>query len=1447
MSEPARGARRGRRRFDLGRAAAVLLAVVLGILGAAPLALGLLVRTDAVRTWAAREVTRVLEAEFGTRATFDVHVDPWPLGVTIERVVVEGDDGAEPFLRAERIGVRPRLFSLLAGKLDAGAIEIVGARARVVVRGGELVSLRPTLPASSAPADDATPPLSSVALTDATIELDVDGTRATLRELDVDVLVEASGAIELAARAGGGALSRVRPVPGRPNEDAADEDRLCRFEARAEVRPRERSVLVRRLTLDAVVDVDPELGTRPPCELPADDWRKLSVELGAVRVAMPELATRPAIEGRVALRAPAPLVHRFVDAAPITGAVRLDAEVRWPLASEWPSARGHVHVERAGFAGRVFADRFDAELDFDGRKLLVTGAKARWSDGEFSLPEVALSPFEPGIPIEARNIAATDVELEGLLRDLSAHPEAWVRWHLASLGFERFGGTLAPLALEGTLRAETHGFMVFDRPAHRDDRVRRFGVERAKLEGTFAVREDGVHFDNFRIDTPRSHLAVNVLLGYGTELGIDVATGSYVDFAELSPIASLELGGRVELEARGTGRFTRPRIEGRASIEGFSLAGLSVGDVRTVGVTFEPFALELAAAEIVKGESLVVVPSGRIDFDAGADVAVEAQVSTTREPSLRTGDLLDVFGANKPPLDKFEAIARGDARVRFTVGGRRDPCGEGTVEVDARLGLDRAKLLGERFEQGAVDAHLHWTTPRAGVVGLEVEVPTLVLRDGPGSVIGSARVDERGRLRGDFVGSGLPLERLEFLGGLRPFLDGEASVVGELEGTLEAMRASLDLAVGPVRFGTRKLPASRLDVRFDPGTTPSLRSGRCPRRPEPTEERPPTLVARGGLFDQQITFDPLTVTIGSTLTTKGRVAFDRLDVGTILGGLPRLVYDGPRPEARVSGTFDMDRLEDARLDTIRGTATLTALEAALDGRRLALIRASGPIVVRDGNFDAPEHALVVSDDAGLRVAVKGAGRLEDAFGARNVNATVEVEPFDLAELGASIPSAEQLAGTLGGRLAIVGSLDAPRLEGSMALREGRLAVAGFPLVVEQAVVDVDVRDGEARITRGAARMGGGAVGLSGRIPLEDESRGTGDITIRGVRVPVDDGITLIADADLALTLPSFRSDDDELPRVEGGVDIVSFEYTRPLALSLDLGALTRGAAPGADAARSPDEAAVAFAVRVVASGPLVVRNDLADVRLEVAPPGILLSGTNVRYGARGSLKIQPDSKLRLRNHEFEVREGWVRFDDPEQIRADIDVRAQTEVRRYASSQPADASATSTTTTSATGGIWRVGIRAHGTTDDLQLDLSSDPALDREDVLLLLAMGMTRAEIDRGLATSLGQTVGLEALSALTGADRAVKSVIPILDYFHFGSGYSARTGRTEPNVTIGKRLTDDVRASVTTTLTQRDVAATLEWRLRRGLTVQGAYDNNNDIGSILGNLGADLRWRLDFE
>ena len=46
----------------------------------------------------------------------------------------------------------------------------------------------------------------------------------------------------------------------------------------------------------------------------------------------------------------------------------------------------------------------------------------------------------------------------------------------------------------------------------------------------------------------------------------------------------------------------------------------------------------------------------------------------------------------------------------------------------------------------------------------------------------------------------------------------------------------------------------------------------------------------------------------------------------------------------------------------------------------------------------------------------------------------------------------------------------------------------------------------------------------------------------------------------------------------------------------------------------------------------------------------------------------------------------------------------------------------------------------------------------------------------------------------------------------------------------------------------REVRTNLEWRVGSRVSVQGNYDNVNDVASSgLGNVGADVRYRLEFE
>ncbi len=1451
-----------RRRTNISRIIAMILCVLFALVGAVPVLAGVLVRTSWVRAWAAAETSRLLEKQLGARATYDIHVEPWPLSLSLEHVIVEGDDGKGPFLEVERAAVRPRLFSLLGGKLDAGDVEVTGARVRVVVKDGELVSFRPKL--EEKPDDEpgsGRAPFESLSITDAQLDLDIEGVLARVREVDLDLAQEEGGAFEVALRSGGALVTRKHETPHDPSFDAVDEDRLCKLETRLRYETESEVLLVRRLDLQIAADFDPALGTRPSCDLVPGDWRRVAVSVGALRVPVGSLLkgeTNPAVEGRVGLTVPAALLHRFVDFPHASGMVEIELDVEPQPGSRFPGAQGRIKAEMLGIDGKVFSDVFEGRLLWKNDELVVNDVRAVWGDGTFLMREVTLSPFTPGIPLEAKEIVADGVTIQGLLRDLGAHPQAHVGWDIAHVEIPRFGGSLDPIGLSGDLVANTKSFGVYDRPPHRENKRRMVSVDRGDVTGKLVIGKSAVLLQGMHLVTPKSEVFTTVKLGYADDFGLDVGKGSHVDMAELSPLVQVDVGGVVDVEARGTGTFDQPRIEGTIAAKAFTIGGFDAGDVRRAEVVFMPLWLEFTNVELEKNASLITAPRLKIAFDAGADVLVDAQVEAREAPYLAVRDFLEVFHFDEDPrFDGLEGTAIGSATVHYALGGPEDKCGGGALDVRARTKLDRPRLFGETFDSGDLDLRFIYDDTRAGDAGMEVDIASASFRDDKGSLVGQVRIHRGGALRGSLVASGISLDRIEGLGAAAAYLDAEAHALATLGGTLARPEARVDVSLGPLRMGARRLPPSRFFVDLEPDPTPNERIGttQCghpiTRSREPTggDKDPPSgqLRLNGQLAGGQIRLEDITVSRQRSAVVKGRLSLSGLDVGTVLGGIPGLAFSNQLPEGSLSAQIDIGRLQIDDLGATQAQMDLFDLEVRRGGRTVELDEASAPITLENARLVVPRLEMELADKSGLKIGFAAEGRIDSLVASPDIDARLTIAPFDLGKLRDDFEGLDRLEGELSGELAVKGPLSRPSLTGGAKLRRGGLALASPDIAIDDVEVDVAVGDGEIRVTRATAKVGAGTVDVTGHVPIAGLGLGAGSatITVRGVRVPVEDGIEVVADADLEGTLKPPARGEVGMPELRGTVRLLSFSYTRPIGLSIDLNAVSRNLGRAEVDAVDPDGDYLKFDINVVSQRPLAVRNDLADLRLEVVEPGIQIAGTNQRYGARGALRLLSESKLRLRSHEFDVREGFVRFEDPSKVKALVDVRATTEIRRYAAAQDPGADATAATG-SATGGQWDVNVHAHGSTDDLKLDLTSDPALNQDDIVLLLTVGMTRAELDRSLLSSLGETVGLEALGALTGADKAVKSVVPI-DYFHFGSGYSSRTGKTEPNVTIGKRLSDDVRASVTTTLTERDVGANVEWRLQKGLSLQANYDNTNDIGSIIGNLGADLRWRLEFE
>ena len=1458
------------RNRDFGRLLARVVCALFALLGALPLAAGLFVSSHSVEAWAARETARVLKEQLGLTASYRVELKLLPLRLTVNGLTVPASDGAGPALQVSRIAVTPRIFSLLSGKLDAGDVEIDHPQARLVIRDGKLQNLDyhlPDLPKTTrAPSKQA--PFGSLSVGDARFNLDIDGVHVDTGELDLDVFAEQGPTFEVALRSSGAHIWREREVrgvpPPPPGTVASDEDVLCRLELRARYEPGD--ILVRRLSALGTADLDPKSGTLPACDLAQEEIPgRVMLRLSQVRVALRK-GEVPLIDGHVALRAPLPLVNRFVRAGPLKGFVSFAGDVRYDGRHKLPEVHGKLTGAGVEFERFKLAKKLDVDLDVADDAINIPRYQMAFADGDVVLKNARIEPFSPGVLLRAERVDSKSMDFEGLMRDLGVTDDTLIHWDFNDLRVTKINGTIKPLHIDAEVYADTRNFEVTDVSFRNPARKRMIGVKAPLVRGHLGVRATSFDIFDTRTDFGGSSIDVKLVsIAYAdAAVKMSVLKGSRIDLADVSPIVGIPIAGKAEVDVDMGGVPPAVLLTGNLKVGDFVFGGFPFGDISSAKVRFTPLILDLSDVQAKKGKSDYFVPSARLNFDGPASLVTDARVKSA------AFDLRDFFSIwhfdVDPRFDDIRGQTGLDASVHYVLGGSEDRCGGGNLRVAGSARLSALDLFDERYDSGDADFDFRWSDRDATYQGVDLTVPSLTLRKGSGTLVGSLGMRQGGQVYGHFVGSAVPLSHLDGLPTLLRAADGQLSAVAEVGGTVDAMTLNASGRISPVRIGRATLPGSKFEVRLVPtvreqkvvGTTRCGKPIGAPfeRADYDSDVSSGTFHSSGDLFGSQIKFDDLTITRQRGKVVRGDVIFSGLDLGVLAELSPTLGDSETRLEGKLGGRLSLHEFHMKNPLDSKVELALSEWDATRRGYHIELATGSHPIVFENRRFSLPGVGFTATTPRGQRVTFDAQGSIFNVSTFPQIDAKLTLRPMQLASLVGVIPRAERAEGVLSGQLAVVGPLLAPRFAGGFDLEHGELSIRGLPLPVSDIDVALRIDGNELRIEKATAKVGAGSLQMTGGAPLLGLNLGAARfaITARELALPINDGIRAVADADLNVSFKSSADADHDLPRVSGDVTLRTFEYTRPVTMTADISSLAqRGKRTEVDT-YDPADDVLQFEVRLRSLRPMKLQNNLIDAELDVADEGLLLAGTNGRFGLRGAVTLRPRGKIFLRRSEFEVTQGRVRFDDLTRIAPEVDVTAVTEYRRYQTNAPATSGAPTAPSSGGSsaptsqGGRWRIQLHAHGDADKLKIDLTSDPALAQDDIFLLLTVGLTRAELDQAQSASVGESVALEALGSLSGADRAVTDAVPLIDEFRFGSAYSSRTGRTEPTVTIGKRLSQRIRANVTSGVADsREVRSNVEWQLSPRVSVEGSYDNVNDISSsTLGNLGADVRWRLEF-
>lgn len=418
----------------------------------------------------------------------------------------------------------------------------------------------------------------------------------------------------------------------------------------------------------------------------------------------------------------------------------------------------------------------------------------------------------------------------------------------------------------------------------------------------------------------------------------------------------------------------------------------------------------------------------------------------------------------------------------------------------------------------------------------------------------------------------------------------------------------------------------------------------------------------------------------------------------------------------------------------RGLIRLEPVSIEAGGERW---EARGPILVRrePGRLTVERLEL-----AGRLGAASGTGRLDDSG---TLEGTLRGQ-VPLALLSALRPEIREASGRLDVDLRIGGTTAKPSLLGRGTIGGGLLALRDTPVVIRDMEGSLALAPGRVRVEELKASVGAGTVRAAGELGLDGRALGAYQLAVtgRGLTVTAVEGLETVWNADLTLIGRGARG------IVRGAAHLVRGSYTRDLSILPML--LKTG--PREQPIEWGREIALQINLRL--DDNLVVRSPQAQIR---AGGSLLLQGTVARPVILGTIETQ-DGRITFRRNRFTLENAVVRFDDPRRINPYLDVRATTRIRTY------DVT------------MWLTG-RA----DDLTIRLSSEPPLPQEDLLALITLGATRAE----LGSSGGLTFAGEAAQLLSRDLLGLEPNTPFIDILEFG-----RSEQGQNQVRVGKRLDD---------------------------------------------------------
>lgn len=491
---------------------------------------------------------------------------------------------------------------------------------------------------------------------------------------------------------------------------------------------------------------------------------------------------------------------------------------------------------------------------------------------------------------------------------------------------------------------------------------------------------------------------------------------------------------------------------------------------------------------------------------------------------------------------------------------------------------------------------------------------------------------------------------------------------------------------------------------------------------------------------------------------------------------------------------------DLRTPLTEGAAQISRL--TIGGERLRLVNRL-PIVVRiaRGTVEVEETLLESERDRvvfAARIGPDGGEVRSEAKG-------------DLALLEAVVPAVASARGEFQASLTAQKAASGPwRYRGGASVRRGALDV-GFLVGITELAGEVSIEDRRATIREMIGKLGGGEFLAEGEVGLEDGW----DVgwAVRDADLGIPEWLDYRASGNGRLEGEMAR------PKLSGEIEITQAVYDRRIEWAEFLPWFRRQTQQGGDALAAP----VALDLRLFADGGLFVDNNLAQAELG---GDLDVKGTVDSLAWSGRLDVLSGGFI-FRRRKFQITAGAVQFVESRPLDPDLEFRGEA-------------------TVATSDGDYEIQVHVGGTAEAPRIQFTADdPSLTENDVLALVTFGRTVSQLQsQGAGIELTEVLALTAGPKAGRVEERIHDFLPV-DRIEIQPTFSRTSGGTEPRLTIGKDLTEGLRALVGTGLgSERQQDVTLEYQLTPRISVQGSWESQTR--SEAGAFGGDLKFRYAF-